>query len=200
MNIKQAAQEIRDTVDMDQILALYGYTTGKGRFMRCPFHGEKTASLKVYSGKKGWHCFGCDRGGSVIDFVKEHEGCDFTTAVRAIDRALQLKLTDPYENPFEASRNERIQRSLDEFVGAAYAYCDAMVRSIEIQQEMDYKRLKELEEKRYGRAEEITADEWTFMDAWKEEDKYNAYRIEKINELKEEVAAWRRTARGRTSA
>ena len=54
MNIKQAAQAIRDTVTMDQILQLYGYTTKRG-FMRCPFHGEKTASLKVYRGTGGWH-------------------------------------------------------------------------------------------------------------------------------------------------
>lgn len=199
MNIKQAAQAIRDSVDMDQILALYGYKTGKGRFMRCPFHGEKTASLKVYSGKKGWHCFGCDRGGSVIDFVKEHENCDFGTAVRAIDNALHLRLMDPHENPFEAGREERKQRALDEFVTAVYAYADAMIRGIEIQQVIDYKRLKELEELRYGQVEKITAADWDFMLSWKDNDEYAEYRIDKIKEFKEEVAAWRRTARGQTS-
>lgn len=197
MNIRQAAQVIRDTVTMDQILSLYGYTTKHG-FMRCPFHGEKTGSLKVYRENRGWHCYGCGRGGSVIDFVKEHEGCDFLTAVTAIDKALNLGLTDPHENPFEAGRNRRKQDALDEFVNAVYAYCDAMIRSIEIQADIDYKRLKQLEELRYGQIEKISADDWTFMLSWKENEDYNEYRIGKISEFKEEVAAWRRKARSQT--
>ena len=91
MTLKGAAQEIRDTVTMDQILGLYGYTPRHG-FIVCPFHGDKDASLKIYKGTGGWHCFGCGKGGSVIDFVMEHEGCDFRTAVEAIDHALGLRL------------------------------------------------------------------------------------------------------------
>ena len=195
MNPKQAAQVIRDSVTMDQILGLYGYTAGKGNFMRCPFHGEKTASLKIYKGNGGWHCYGCGRGGSVIDFVKEHEGCDFRTAVVAIDHALHLGLMDPRENPFEASREKRRQHALDNFVNAVYAYADAMIRSIEIQQEIDTKRMRDLEEKRNGNPNRIAADELDFLLSWDEEDQYNDYRKEKIIEFKEEVAAWRRRLR-----
>ena len=198
MNPKLAAQVIRDSVTMDQILSLYGYTTGKGSFMRCPFHGEKTASLKVYKGNGGWHCYGCGRGGSVIDFVKEHEGCDFRTAVVAIDRAMHLGLMDPHENPFEASREKRLQHALDNFVNAVFAYADAMIRSIEIQQEIDTKRMRDLEEKRNGNPNRIAADEWDFLLSWDEEDQYNDYRKEKIIEFKEEVAAWRRRLRSPT--
>ena len=194
MNIKEAAQVIRDSVTMDQILDLYGYKTKRG-FMKCPFHGEKTASLKVYENSRGWHCYGCERGGSVIDFVKEHEGCDFRTAVNAIDNAMHLHLMDPKENPFEASRNARIQYGLDEFVNAVFAYADAMIKYIELQIVADYKRLKHLEELRYGHIEDITAADWDFMLSWKENDQYNEYRIEKIKEFKEGVAEWRRKLR-----
>ena len=192
--MKQAAQVIRDQVTMEQILSLYGYRTKKG-FMCCPFHGEKAPSLKIYKESGGWHCFGCGRGGSVIDFVMEHENCRFSEAVRAIDRSLHMGLTDPHENPFEAGREKRRQEALDNFVQAVYAYCDALIRTIEHKQLMDYKRLKELEELRHGQIEKISADDWTFMLAWKEEDQYNNYRIDKLNEFKEEVAEWRRKAR-----
>ena len=194
MNIKQAAQAIRDTVTMDQILQLYGYTTKRG-FMRCPFHGEKTASLKVYRGTGGWHCYGCERGGSVVDFVMEHENCDFRTAVTAIDKALSLGLTDPHEMPADAYRFARIQKALDNFVETVFDYCDTLIRRTEEQRDADYKHLKELEELQYGQAEKLTADDYTFLMTWKEEDQYNAYKVEKINEFKEEVAAWRRKAR-----
>ena len=66
MNIKTAGQVIRDSVTMDTVLSLYGYRVKHG-FMCCPFHGEKEPSLKVYQKTGGWHCFGCGRGGSVID-------------------------------------------------------------------------------------------------------------------------------------
>ena len=194
MNIKQAAQAIRDTVTMDQILQLYGYTTKRG-FMRCPFHGEKTASLKVYRGTGGWHCYGCERGGSVVDFVMEHENCDFRTAVTAIDKALSLGLTDPHEMPADAYQFSRIQKALDNFVETVFDYCDTLIRRTEEQRDTDYKHLKELEELQYGQAEKLTADDYTFLMTWKEEDQYNAYKVEKINEFKEEVAAWRRKAR-----
>ena len=189
-----AAQVIRDQVTMEQILDLYGYKTRHG-FMCCPFHGEKAPSLKIYKNTGGWHCFGCGRGGSVIDFVMEHENCKFSEAVRAIDNALHLGLMDPRENPFEAGMERRRQSALDDFVQAVFAYCDALVRKIEHDQLRDYRRLMELENLRNGHIEQISADDWTFMLSWKEEDQYNNYRIEKINEFKEEVAAWRRKAR-----
>ena len=194
MNIKEAAQVIRDSVTMEQILSLYGYKTKRG-FMKCPFHGEKTASLKVYENSRGWHCYGCERGGSVIDFVKEHEGCDFRTAVKAIDGALHLGLLNPFEYPEDAKRQQRIQKSLDDFVDAVYAYCDMLIKVLQHEQDRNYKKMKQLEELQYGRAEQLTADDYTFLLTWKEESQYTDYRIDKINEFKEEVAAWRRRAR-----
>ena len=194
MNIKQAGQIIRDSVDMDSILTLYGYRPKRG-YICCPFHGEKTPSLRVYKGTGGWHCFGCERGGSVIDFVMEHEQCNFNTAVRAIDHALHLGLMDTHENPEDVRQQQRTQDALDHFVEAIYSYVDAVVRFIEINQEKDYKHLKELEELQYGHADQLTADDYTFLMTWAENDQYNTYRAEKFREFKEEVAAWRRKAR-----
>lgn len=189
-----AAQVIRDQVTMDQILSLYGYRPKHG-FICCPFHGEKTPSLKIYAKTGGWHCYGCERGGSVIDFVMEHENCNFATAVRAIDNAMHLGLMNPFEYPDDAKRQQRIQKALDNFVDAVYAYCDALIKVAELSRDKNYKKLKKLEELQYGHAEQLTADDYTFLLTWKEDDQYTEYRIEKINEFKEEVAAWRRKAR-----
>jgi len=179
---------------MEQIISLYGYRTKNG-FMCCPFHGEKAPSLKVYKNTGGWHCFGCERGGSVIDFVMEHENCNFPTAVRAIDNALSLGLLNPYEYPDDAKRQQRVQQTLDNFVEAVYAYCDALISVARHGQDRDYKKLKELEELQYGHAEQLTADDYTFLLTWKEESQYVDYQIDRINEFKEEVAAWRRKTR-----
>lgn len=194
MNIKAAAQVIRDEVDMDRILGLYGYRTKKG-FMCCPFHGEKQPSLKVYKTTGGWHCFGCGRGGSVIDFVMAHEQCSFSTAVRAIDSALHLHLMDPKEDAFDASAEKRKQEWLDRVVEAVNAYLDTLTEMVEKGQKTRLAMVKVLEEKRDRDKQSVTADEWTEILKWPEEEQYDEYRKEKIEEFREEVAAWRRKAR-----
>ena len=194
MNVKQAGQIIRDSVDMDSILSLYGYRPKRG-YICCPFHGEKTPSLRVYKATGGWHCFGCGRGGSVIDFVMAHENCNFNTAVRAIDQALHLGLMDPHEDPQDVRKQQRVQDALDHFVEAVYSYVDMVIRFIEINQERDYKRFQKLDELRFGHADQLTADDYTFLMTWEEDDQYNTYRVEKFMEFREEVASWRRKAR-----
>lgn len=194
MNTKEAAQIIRDSVQMEQITGLYGYRIRHG-FMCCPFHGEKEPSLKIYPKTGGWHCFGCGRGGSVIDFVMEHENCDFRTAVRAIDNALRLGLSDPHENPFEAGNARRLQTALDEFVQAVNEYLDTRIRIIEQEQKTRLDMVRILEVKRDSDPQSVTADEWTEILKWKDEDQYDEYRKDKIKEFREEVAAWRRRAR-----
>ena len=113
MDYRQAAQVIRDEVDMEAILDLYGYKY-RHHLMKCPFHGDKAPSLRIYRKPGGWHCFGCGRGGSVIDFVQEQEGCDFRTAVRAIDNALNLDLFRKDEDPDRARLEKEIQKWLDD--------------------------------------------------------------------------------------
>jgi DNA primase catalytic core len=47
----------------------------------CPFHNEKTASFSVNPAKGIFKCFGCDKGGNAIEFIKEHENVVFKEAV-----------------------------------------------------------------------------------------------------------------------
>lgn len=194
MDIRSAAQMIRDTVSMDQILALYGYQPRHG-FMVCPFHGDRDASLRVYKGNSGWHCFGCGKGGSVIDFVMEHEGCDFRTAVRAIDHACNLSLMDPHEHPMEAESRQQVQIILDMFTESVNSYLDALSWEVEALQRIRMHQVKAAEEKRKEHPEDMTDADYMIMLTWEEDSKYDDYTAEKINNLREEVAAWRRKAR-----
>ncbi|WP_244170840.1 CHC2 zinc finger domain-containing protein, partial [Xenorhabdus miraniensis] len=47
---------------------------GKDRLVLCPFHQEKTPSMVITPSKNLYHCFGCDAGGSVLDWVMKTEG------------------------------------------------------------------------------------------------------------------------------
>lgn len=38
----------------------------------CPFHNDKNPSLVIYPDNR-WRCFGCEKYGDVVDFIKEYE-------------------------------------------------------------------------------------------------------------------------------
>lgn len=56
----------------------------KAGYIRCPFHSEKTPSLKVRfnpnQNKYVYHCFGCDCGGDAIDFIRNYKNMDYLEA------------------------------------------------------------------------------------------------------------------------
>jgi DNA primase len=53
---------------------------------RCPFgtHADAEPSFVVTPAKNLWHCFGCQQGGSVIDWVMRVEGVSFRHAVELL--------------------------------------------------------------------------------------------------------------------
>ncbi|MBI4548096.1 MAG: toprim domain-containing protein [Ignavibacteriae bacterium] len=57
---------------------------GQDMIGRCPFHQEETPSFHVTPEKRLWHCFGCGKGGSVIDFVMEMKGWDIQQTVESL--------------------------------------------------------------------------------------------------------------------
>ena len=87
------AEIVKKQVQMSDICQKYGIEVNRNGFASCIFHEEKTASLKIFPDNRGWHCFGCNAGGSVIDFVERFFGVGFRDAIRIIDRDFGLGLT-----------------------------------------------------------------------------------------------------------
>jgi DNA primase len=56
----------------------------------CPFHNEKTPSFHVDSDKGLYHCFGCNKSGDLIAFVRETEQLGFTEAVEALGQRFNI--------------------------------------------------------------------------------------------------------------
>jgi DNA primase len=77
------------------IVSRYGYSVNKAGYMKCPFHPDKTASLKIYPGSRGWHCFGCQSGGSTIDFIMKIENCNFKFALDRLNVQCEFKPKSP---------------------------------------------------------------------------------------------------------
>jgi DNA primase len=87
---------------------------------RCPFHDERTPSFSVDPVKKVYYCFGCQRGGDHIKFVRETENLDFAAAVETLaDRygvRLEYEQSSPADERKRAERG-RLLRLLDDAAG-----------------------------------------------------------------------------------
>ena len=76
---------IKSQINMIDICRTYGFNIQRGNFICCPFHNEKTPSLKLYDGNRGFYCFGCGEHGSVIDFVMRYFNLDFPKAISKLN-------------------------------------------------------------------------------------------------------------------
>lgn len=117
------AEIITNSITMKQVAERYGFDVNRQGFIHCPFHGEKTASLKIYPNNKGFYCFGCGVGGNTIDFVKQLFGIGFPETLKKINEDFGLNLSigrksslrerDKFKQAqqrLEAERKKRIER------------------------------------------------------------------------------------------
>jgi len=91
MNNFNYALIIRESLSVEQVLESYGVAFNRAGFALCPFHSEHTASLRVRNAST-WHCFGCGKGGDVIDFVIEYFGLGWREAISKINVDFALNL------------------------------------------------------------------------------------------------------------
>lgn len=78
--------EIAAAADIVQVISEYVTLRKAGKDYRgvCPFHGDKDPSFYVAPHKGIFHCFGCNTGGSVFNFLMKAENLTFVEAVRVL--------------------------------------------------------------------------------------------------------------------
>lgn len=74
----------------------------------CPFHSEKTPSFNVIPDKGFFYCFGCHKGGSVVNFEMEIEGLGYGDAVRVLAQRAGMTVPDDEEYQSRYKRQERL--------------------------------------------------------------------------------------------
>jgi DNA primase len=112
---------VRDSTDLvalaDEHMALK--RVGR-RFMGlCPFHNEKTPSFSINPDLGLFFCFGCQKSGDAITFIREIEHLDFVEAVERLAARAGIALR--YDSA-SASKDRKRKERLSEAVGAAIAF------------------------------------------------------------------------------
>ncbi len=99
--------ERSDIVDVVSGYVRLGKKSGSNMFGLCPFHSEKTPSFSVSPDKQIYHCFGCGKGGGVINFIMEIENLSFPEAVEFL--AKRAGMTVPEQtNDAESRKRARM--------------------------------------------------------------------------------------------
>ena len=66
--------EIKNQLSILSVMASYGLQPGKGNSIKCPFHADGKASMKIYPETNTAYCFAgnCDvKSVDVIDFIRK---------------------------------------------------------------------------------------------------------------------------------
>jgi DNA primase len=85
--LPEIIDRLKAHVSVQQLVQAHGVALsrrGADLVGRCPFHEDRTPSLVVTPAKNLWHCFGCQAGGSAIDWVMRAQGASFRGAVELL--------------------------------------------------------------------------------------------------------------------
>ena len=75
----------------------------------CPFHNEKTPSLKIDPARQSFYCFGCHLGGDVFKFVQLTDDVTFPDAVRKLAERAHIELSNSGKPSVPTSYKARLR-------------------------------------------------------------------------------------------
>ena len=101
--------------DIVDVVGSYVSLTPKGGSFWgcCPFHNEKTPSFHVLPDKQFYHCFGCKKGGGVINFVMDIENLSYPDAVRFLAKRANIPVPEEASDGTEKLRRRMLELNRD---------------------------------------------------------------------------------------
>ncbi|RHO98619.1 DNA primase, partial [Firmicutes bacterium AF36-19BH] len=107
MNVFEA---VKQSVTTRQAAEHYGIHVGRNGMACCPFHNDKTPSMKL---DQRYHCFGCGADGDVIDFTAALYGLGKKEAAVQLAQDFGLSYED-WKPPGKAKNPKPRQKSPEE--------------------------------------------------------------------------------------
>ncbi len=122
----------------------------------CPFHSEKTPSFHVLPDKQLCYCFGCKKGGGVINFIMEEENLSFPDAVRFLARRANMPVPEEEHSDESQLRSRILSLNRD----AARFYYDQLYspKGVPVLEYMKNRKITRRNATNFGLG--ASADEW----------------------------------------
>ncbi len=117
MTTVHSVDELKSLIDPLAVYQEYVRLTRRGKRSTglCPFHKEKTPSFSVDADNGLFYCFGCHKGGDLIQFLQEIESCSFPEALEILARkaGVTLESRGPRTLDQAPDRKERLRKVLE---------------------------------------------------------------------------------------
>ncbi|MBD3264952.1 MAG: DNA primase, partial [Candidatus Omnitrophica bacterium] len=109
--------DLQSRCDIVEVIGSYIPLKRAGRNFKavCPFHNEKTPSFIVSPQKQIFHCFGCQEGGGVFQFLMLIEKVNFPEAVEMLAKRMGIEV--PYRRNKPGKSRDAFYKALDEAAG-----------------------------------------------------------------------------------
>lgn len=126
-------QEVMNRADIIDVVGQFVRLKKRGAnyIANCPFHHEKTPSFSVSAAKGIYKCFGCGKGGNVVNFIQDHEKLTYPEAVRWLADYYKITLEETERTPEQQQQQlaEEGLRILNEY--AATYFHDTLLNTDE---------------------------------------------------------------------
>lgn len=150
---EELIEEIRINNDIVDVVSEYVRLDRKGKdyFGLCPFHKEKTPSFSVVPAKQIFYCFGCGKGGNVVQFIMHVENLDYVEALKLLAERAKIQLPEG-ESKEEAEQARRKKEILKLNVDAAHFFYGSLSSSEgeQAKQYLDRRKIRETTIRKFG--------------------------------------------------
>jgi len=109
---EKVIEEVLSKADIETVVGKYVTFTkrsGQNLFGLCPFHSEKTPSFSVSPSKGIYRCFGCGKGGNVINFIKDVERLSYPEAIKFLGEQYGVNVVD--DNDYRSREDDSLKKT-----------------------------------------------------------------------------------------
>ena len=121
----EVVEEIISRSDIVSVVGQYVQFTkssGQNMFGLCPFHSEDTPSFSVSVNKQIYYCFGCHKGGNVVNFIMEIEHLSYFEALKFLAEKSGVTIPEPDDANYRKEEQLRKRLKLVLLEAARYYY------------------------------------------------------------------------------
>ncbi len=108
-------QEIKQRLSILTVLKYYGLRPDRNNMLKCPFHADDTASMKVYPNTNTFNCFGCGKNGDAIEFCTLKEGSKHQGILKATELCGEIQPVKPVNNKPKQNHTEILTKIFESF-------------------------------------------------------------------------------------
>ena len=112
-------EAVKQNTSARQVAEYYGAKVNKNGMCKCPFHNDKTPSMKI---DNRFYCFGCNETGDAVDYVSKLFGIGLREAAIKICEDLSLEYDKTTQKTKPVSRPIRPQKSEAQIFAEAQKY------------------------------------------------------------------------------